>query len=136
MITSVVAGMGADIFESYVGSIVATIAIGATLLPESLPHLKASPDVSNESIKAILMSMPIVLAVLGLVSSFIGIAFMKVLKQLSPAAALRYSTFIAAGLFLVGSYWLVTAYDVSNNVFWAIFFGTLAGILIGLITEY
>lgn len=131
-----VAGMGADIFESYVGSIVATIAIGATLLPESLTQLKASPDVSNESIKAILMSMPIVLAVLGLVSSFIGIASMKVLKQLSPAAALRYSTFIAAALFLVGSYWLVTAYAVSNTVFWAIFFGTLAGILIGLITEY
>lgn len=131
-----VAGMGADIFESYVGSIVATIAIGATLLPEALAHLKATPEVADTSIKAILMSMPIVLAVLGLVSSFVGIASMKVLKQYSPQAALRYSTFIAAGLFLLGAYWLVTAYDVSNHVFWAVFFGTLAGILIGLITEY
>ncbi len=131
-----VAGMGADIFESYVGSIVATIAIGATLLPEALTQLKASPEVADTSIKAILMSMPIVLAVLGLVASFVGIASMKALKQLSPAAALRYSTFIAAILFLVGAYWLVTAYDVSNNVFWAVFFGTLSGILIGLITEY
>lgn len=131
-----VAGMGADIFESYVGSIVATIAIGATLLPDALAHLKASPEVADSSIKAILMSMPIVLAVLGLVASFVGIASMKVLKQLSPAAALRYSTFIAAILFLLGAYWLVTAYDVSNNVFWAVFFGTLSGILIGLITEY
>ncbi|HXF99871.1 MAG TPA: sodium-translocating pyrophosphatase [Bacteroidota bacterium] len=131
-----VAGMGADIFESYVGSIVATIAIGATLLPDALAHLKASPEVADSSIKAILMSMPIVLAVLGLVASFVGIASMKVLKQLSPAAALRYSTFIAAILFLLGAHWLVTAYDVSNNVFWAVFFGTLSGILIGLITEY
>jgi K(+)-stimulated pyrophosphate-energized sodium pump len=131
-----VAGMGADIFESYVGSIVATIAIGATLLPEALAHLKASPDVADASIKAILMAMPIVLAILGLVASFAGIASMKVLNRLSPAAALRYSTFLSAILFLVGAYWLVTAYDVSNNVFWAIFFGTLAGILIGLITEY
>jgi K(+)-stimulated pyrophosphate-energized sodium pump len=131
-----VAGMGADIFESYVGAIVASIAIAATLLPEGLNALKSSADVTNESIKSILMSMPLVLSVIGLVSSFVGIGSMKILKQFSPAAALRYSTFIAAGLFIAGSYWLVTTYDVSNNVFWAIFFGTVAGILIGLITEY
>ncbi len=131
-----VAGMGADIFESYVGSIVATIAIAATLLPESLGLLKAAPEVADASIKAILMSLPIVLSVIGLVASFVGIGSMRILKQYSPAAALRYSTFIAAGLFLAGSYWLVATYDVSNNVFWAVFFGTVAGILIGLITEY
>jgi len=131
-----VAGMGADIFESYVGSIVATIAIGATLLPESLNLLKASPEVADASIKGILMALPILLAAIGLVASFVGIGSMKVLKQLSPASALRYSTFIAAALFLAGGYWLVATYDVSNNVFWAIFFGTVAGILIGLITEY
>ncbi|MFN0159411.1 MAG: sodium-translocating pyrophosphatase [Bacteroidota bacterium] len=131
-----VAGMGADIFESYVGSIVATIAIAATLLPESLGLLKAAPEVADASIKAMLMSLPIVLSVIGLVASFVGIGSMRILKQYSPAAALRYSTFIAAGLFLAGSYWLVATYDVSNNVFWAIFFGTVAGILIGLITEY
>lgn len=131
-----VAGMGADIFESYVGSIVASIAIAATLLPDGLAALKATADVSNESIKGILMAMPLVLSVLGLVASFIGIGSMNILKQYSPAAALRYSTFIAAGLFLAGSYWLVSSHDVSNNVFWAIFFGTIAGILIGLITEY
>jgi len=131
-----VAGMGADIFESYVGSLVATIAIAATLLPEGLSLLKASPEVTDAGIKGILMAFPIVLAVIGLASSFVGIGSMKILKQYSPAAALRYSTFIAAGLFLLGSYWLVTSYDVSNNVFWAVFFGTIAGILIGLITEY
>lgn len=131
-----VAGMGADIFESYVGSIIATIAIGATLLPEGLNLLKASEAVSDESIKFILMALPIVMAVIGLVASFIGIGSMKLLKQFSPAAALRYSTFVAAGLFLAGAYYIVQAYDVSNNVFWAIFFGTIAGILIGLITEY
>jgi K(+)-stimulated pyrophosphate-energized sodium pump len=131
-----VAGMGADIFESYVGSIVATIAIAATLVPEALDVLKAAPTVANESIKSILMAMPIVLSVIGLLASFVGIGSMRILKQFSPAAALRYSTFIAAGLFLLGSYVLVARYDVSNNVFWAIFFGTIAGILIGLITEY
>ena len=131
-----VAGMGADIFESYVGSIVASIAIAATLLPESLNLLKADPSVTNDAIRAMLMALPLVLSVLGLLASFVGIGSMRILKQYSPAAALRYSTFIAAGLFLAATYGLVQSYDVSNNVFWAIFLGTTAGILIGLITEY
>lgn len=131
-----VAGMGADIFESYVGSIVATIAIGATLLPDGLAKLKAVADVTDSAIKSILMALPLLLAGVGLLASFVGIGSMRVLKQLSPAAALRYSTMIAAGLFLLGSYLVVWSYDVSNNVFWAIFFGTIGGILIGLITEF
>lgn len=131
-----VAGMGADIFESYVGAIIATIAIGATLLPEGLLMLKALPDVSDESIKAILMGLPLTLAGLGLLSSFIGIVSMRILKQFSPAAALRYSTFLAAAVFLGGSLWIIRSESVSNNVFWAVFFGTIGGILIGLITEY
>ncbi len=131
-----VAGMGADIFESYVGSIIATIAIGATLLPEGLEKLKTLPEVTDAGIKSILMALPLLLAALGLIASFIGIGSMRILKRYSPSAALRYSTFISAGLFLLGSLWLVRSYDVSNNVFWAIFFGTIGGIVIGLITEF
>jgi len=131
-----VAGMGADIFESYVGAIIATIAIGATLAPEGLSILKAMSDVADESIKSILMALPLVLVGIGLVASFIGIGSMRVLKQFSPAGALRYSTFISAAVFLAGALWIIRSYDVSNNVFWAVFFGTIAGILIGLITEY
>ncbi len=131
-----VAGMGADIFESYVGSIVATIAIAATLLPDGLLKLKGYPEMPDVDIKAILMTLPIVLAAIGLISSFVGIYSMKVLKKINPASALRYSTFISAGLFLLGSLLITQTYDVSNNVFWAIFFGTIGGIFIGLITEY
>ncbi len=131
-----VAGMGADIFESYVGAIVATIAIGATLIPEGLTMLKAMSDVSDESIKSILMALPLVLSAFGLLASFIGIGSMRILKHFSPASALRYSTFIAAAVFLAGSLWIIRSFDVSNNVFWAVFFGTIGGILIGLITEY
>jgi len=131
-----VAGMGADIFESYVGSIIATIAIGATLLPEGLGILKAMPEVGDTDIKSILMALPLILATIGLIASFIGIGSMRMLKQFSPAAALRYSTFISAGVFLLGSLWIIRSYDVSNNVFWAVFWGTIAGIAIGLITEY
>ena len=131
-----VAGMGADIFESYVGAIVATVAIGATLLPDGLTKLKALTDVTDESIKSILMALPLVMAGLGLLSSFIGILSMRILKKYSPAAALRYSTFLAAAIFLAGSLWIIREESVSNNVFWAVFFGTVGGIMIGLITEY
>jgi len=131
-----VAGMGADIFESYVGSIVATIAIGATLLPAGIDRLRASAVVDEATIKTILMSLPLVLAVIGIIASFIGIMSMRILKAISPQAALRYSTFIAAALFLAGSYVYIRSYDVSNHVFWAVLLGTLGGIAIGLITEY
>ncbi|HEY3174553.1 MAG TPA: sodium-translocating pyrophosphatase [Candidatus Polarisedimenticolia bacterium] len=131
-----VAGMGADIFESYVGAIVASIAIGATLMPAGLESLKASASVSDSTIKGILMALPLLLSGIGLVASFAGILSMQILKSWSPQAALRYSTFIAAGLFLAGGYAVIRSYDVSNSVFWAVLWGTVGGILIGLITEY
>jgi K(+)-stimulated pyrophosphate-energized sodium pump len=133
-----VAGMGADIFESYVGSIVATIAIGATLIPgsELFVKLAGSSSADGTTVKTILTALPIVLASIGLLASFIGILSMRVLKAISPAAALRYSTFIAAALFLIGSYVLIRGAEVANGVFLAVLFGTLVGIAIGLITEY
>ena len=130
-----VAGMGADIFESYVGSVIATIAIGAT-----------SPILSASRAEAI--ALPILTVMVGLVTSLLGIGLMKVLERSNPAAALRNITFIAAGLFVVIMYFVVAAlgfeifdpsqarvYPVSGP-FWAIFAGALAGVLIGLATEY
>src|SRR3990172_816778 len=123
-----VAGLGADIFESYCGAIIATIAIGATAMAGS--QVAALGSTSN------LMALPIILAFVGLVASIIGIASMRVLESWDPAAALRYSTFIAAGLFLLFGYFVVYSLDVSNGVYWAVFSGCIAGIAIGLITEH
>ena len=131
-----VAGMGADIFESYVGSIVATIAIAATMLPAGLSTLRADAAATTDAVQSGLMSLPLLLATLGLIASFVGILSMRVLKSINPAAALRYSTFIAAGLFLAGSFWLIDAQAISNTVFWAVLCGTITGIIIGLVTEY
>ena len=119
-----VAGLGADIFESYVGSIIATIAIAATSLTIE-PSLKSS-----------YMALPILLAMVGLIASLIGILSMKIMQNWSPAAALRYSTFVAAILFLVAAYAVVGGTGVHQQAFWAILAGTLAGIFIGLVTEY
>ena len=131
-----VAGMGADIFESYVGSIIATIAIGATLGVSALQALAVPAGAGGDSLKMLLMILPLALASIGLIASLLGIAGMRLLSKLSPSAALRYSTFIAAGLFLIGAWVLVNRVDVNNGVFWAILIGTGSGIAIGLITEY
>jgi K(+)-stimulated pyrophosphate-energized sodium pump len=131
-----VAGMGADIFESYVGSIVATIALAATLLPEALTALAATGGMNAATLKGSLMMLPLMLATVGLAASFLGILSMHFLKSIDPAGALRYSTFIAAGLFLAAAYFVINALSVSSKVFWAVLCGTIVGILIGLITEY
>ncbi|MGA1866956.1 MAG: sodium-translocating pyrophosphatase [bacterium] len=117
------AGMGADIFESYVGAIVATIAIAAT-----------AP--MCESMRLPYMALPILVVMAGLVASIIGVVSIKVLSSLNPAAALRLSTYVSAILLLVATFFLVKASGLPLGVFWAVFSGSIAGILIGLLTEY
>ncbi len=130
-----IAGMGADIFESYVGSIIATLIIGATASPELLALL--TPETADVALaKSHLMIAPLMLAVMGLIASLAGVFSMKLLKSIEPAAALRYSTFIGAGLFLIFAYIYISSMVIANGVFWALLSGTLVGILIGLVTEY
>jgi K(+)-stimulated pyrophosphate-energized sodium pump len=129
-----VAGMGADIFESYVGSMVATLAIGATMHPDVMQAL--SGGATGDELRGILMGLPLTLSAVGLVASLLGILSMQVLKGIGPANALRYSSWLAAALFLAGGWWLVYTLGVSNDVFWAVLAGTIGGVAIGYITEY
>ena len=88
-----VAGMGADIFESYVGSTIATIAIGATLAADQIALLIAEgSSLTSELATMTLMGLPLVLAMIGLVASLIGIASMAVFKNTNPAGALHEPT--------------------------------------------
>ncbi|MFQ5746298.1 MAG: sodium-translocating pyrophosphatase [Gemmatimonadota bacterium] len=133
-----VAGMGADIFESYVGSVVATIVLGAT----------SAFIMQDRRLAA--MSLPVLFVMIGLVSSVIGVLSMRVLERMNPAAALRNTTFVAAILFWVLSYFVTVRLDVlagshgeywswihpAAGPFWAMLFGSLVGIAIGLATEY
>ena len=130
-----VAGMGADIFESYVGSIVATIAIGAT-----------AQAMASHRVAAV--ALPLLTVMVGLIASLVGVGMMKVLERTNPAAALRNVTFIAAALFLGAMFFVVQSFGISyvdaesGRVYpvlgpWiAIVAGTLVGIAIGLVTEY
>lgn len=131
-----VAGLGADIFESYIGAIVATIALAATSI--------AIPDGSR--LDAVLL--PVAYTAVGLVASLVGIGLMRVLAKGNPATALRLVTFVAAGLFLAFAYFLtlqipLNIFDPATGAqlsalgpFWAVLAGSLCGIAIGLVTEY
>ncbi|MBI4562117.1 MAG: sodium-translocating pyrophosphatase [Candidatus Rokubacteria bacterium] len=113
-----VAGMGADLFESYVGSVVAAIAIGATL-PEP----------------ARWMTLPIVIVMAGLASSAFGVISMGWLQRIDPQAALRYATIIAAALLTGLSALIIQGFGLGWGPFWAILSGLLAGVAIGYLTE-
>ncbi len=114
------AGMGADLFESYVGSVIATVAIGAVMASNQIAY----------------MTLPVLIISGGLISSMLGILSIKMLEKLNPQAALRYATYISAILMLLASYYLIQYLNLDIKIFWAILAGSLGGILIGLITEY
>jgi K(+)-stimulated pyrophosphate-energized sodium pump len=114
------AGLGADIFESYVGSMIATIAIGAGMATMTFEY----------------MALPVIVAMVGLIASIIGIRAMNGLDNMDPAAALRNCTFISALAMLFVSFFVIKIMGLPSDVFIALVFGCLAGIAIGLITEY
>ncbi|MCH1527877.1 MAG: sodium-translocating pyrophosphatase [Candidatus Poseidoniaceae archaeon] len=121
-----VAGMGADIFESFVGSIIAAMIIADGF---------ALDGVDNEHY----ILLPILLGLVGYIASLIGVFSMSAMKNMKdPAAALRNTTFIAAVLFWAGGYLAIDQFglDVKDNVMQAVILGSVVGILIGLVTEY
>ncbi len=128
-----VAGMGSDIFESYCGAIIATIAIASTMLQADLVQLGT---------RETLMSLPLALASLGLFCSIIGILIIKVLAsrkssdETTIANSLRGGTFAAAISFIILAYYLITSLGVTENAWYAVLSGTVGGIIIGLVTEY
>ena len=128
-----VAGMGSDIFESYCGAIIATIAIASTMLQSDLIQLGS---------REILMSLPLALASLGLFCSIIGILIIKVLasrknsNETNIANSLRGGTFASAISFIVLAYFVIIALGITENAWYAVLSGTVGGIIIGLVTEY
>ena len=114
-----VAGMGSDIFESYCGSMIASIAIAYTL--------------GNQD----MMMLPLALAATGLIASIIGIFIVKLQSAKAPDKALRSGTLLAPAIFVAMAYFIINSFDgVGMNVWWCVIAGAVGGVLIGLITEY
>ena len=117
-----VAGMGSDIFESYCGSMIATIAIAYTI---------------QSAVSENLMMLPLALAAIGLVASIIGIFIVKLRSAKEPASALRSGTLLAPAIFIVMAYFLMKNMgDIPMGVLWCVLSGAVGGVMIGLITEY
>lgn len=115
-----VAGMGADLFESYVGSIIAAITLGAVMAENTLNY----------------MMLPLYIAAAGIVASIIGTRFVRAKEGANLGQALERGTLVSGILTIGASYFLVSYTGVGMGVFWATIAGLIAGILIGRITEY
>ncbi len=123
-----VAGMGADLYESYVGAIVATMALGAAAFGKFGLSLAA-------------VAVPAVIAAIGILASVVGTFFVKTgekVEQAALLAALRRGVFTSAVLIAVASFFIVKMQlgMAHIGIYWAILAGLLAGIFIGLSSEY
>lgn len=127
-----VAGMGADLFESYVGSIIGTMVLGAFIITPDFNGLGA-------------VYLPLVLAAVGIIMSIIGTFFVKVKDGGNPQTALNIGEFGSAALMLVASYFIINALipetveglpSGSLGVFIAVIAGLIAGLAVGKVTEY
>jgi len=124
--------MGADLFESYVGSIIGTMVLGALIITPNFDGLGA-------------VYLPLALAAVGIVMSIIGTFFVRVKEGGSPHAALNLGEFGSAGLMLVASYFLINSFIPETidglpygamGVFYATIAGLVSGLAVGKVTEY
>ena len=144
-----VAGMGADLFESYVGSIVGTMVLGAAFMV---------PGFADNFNGLSAVFLPMVLAGVGIIMSFLGTFFVKVKECGDPQKALNMGEFVSSIVMIIASYFIITwmlpaewwfkdplyAWDdpekgnhyTSMGVFWATVIGLVGGVLVGLVTEH
>ncbi|RLC90695.1 MAG: sodium-translocating pyrophosphatase [Chloroflexi bacterium] len=119
-----VAGMGADIFDSYVASTVAAMLLGTSLFAGDSP------------LQAMYTIFPLILCTLGIVASIIGIQFVRVGKSGKPGKALNSGTFITCAIFAVLATAVVLLGGYNLGVLWATLAGLVTGVVIGLTSNY
>ncbi|GAB6108593.1 sodium-translocating pyrophosphatase [Fusibacter bizertensis] len=112
-----VAGMGADLFESYVGSIIAAITLG----------------VITYNIEGAIF--PLMLSAIGIIASIIGTFFVRGDEKSDPHKALKKATYVSGIIVIVASYFLSNQFFGNSDAFFAITAGLICGILIGVVTE-
>ncbi|MFC4991583.1 sodium-translocating pyrophosphatase [Rubritalea tangerina] len=134
-----VAGMGSDIFESYCGAQIATIAIagaaGARLAETQGPTLFDKVGIAAEKAES-LMFLPLALTSVGLVCSILGILLVKMMASKEPASALRIGTIGAAALYILAAFITCAQFGFNSNPAIAVLAGAVGGIIIGLVTEH
>ncbi|MFP4166177.1 MAG: sodium/proton-translocating pyrophosphatase, partial [Opitutales bacterium] len=124
-----VAGMGSDLFESYCNSMIASMAIAATLPALVLEDLAAGARLQ-------LMFLPLALASTGIVCAMLGILVVKLSSSHAPARALRMGTFGAALFFIFFAFGVVRLLGIDVVVWNCVLAGCIGGVVIGLSTEF
>jgi len=113
-----VAGMGADLFDSYVASIVAAMIIGTAVL----------------GIKGAIL--PLMFAAVGIFASIIGASLVRVRKEGNPGAALNRGTYITCVVFTIFTFLMIYYLNFDMNIFYATLAGLIAGVIIGITSDY
>jgi K(+)-stimulated pyrophosphate-energized sodium pump len=132
-----VAGMGSDLFESYCGAMIATVALATVMVLQAGGGENAIVNLAGHDVPgSSLMSLPLLLSALGLVCSMVAIVIVRLASGKSPQVALRIGTFAASIGFVVLAYFLMQAIGVGANVWFATLVGAVGGVIIGLSTEY
>ena len=134
-----VAGMGADLFESYTGSIVATVALAATvgLVAVNENALLTQEDIAEYSSDG--RVLPFAVMAIGIVASIIGTFLVRTSEDANMGRllwALRTGIFGASAIALVGTAIVILILDLDFKLFWAVLTGLVAGQIIGTVTEY
>ena len=130
-----IAGMGSDIFESYCGAMIASIAIAATLGAVVLDGL--TTGLAESDARAALMFLPLALSSTGLICSIIGIGIVRSRSASNPALALRIGMIVTPIMFVVAAYFVIDQFlAVSTAIWWSVVAGAVGGVIIGLVTEY
>ncbi len=127
-----VAGMGSDIFESYCGAMIASVAL-ATVMVKQAGGAAIVPGMGPGEA---LMGLPLLLSSLGLVCSILAIGLVRASASKSPEVALRIGTISAAIGFVALAYFLIGYLDIQTGVWIATIVGAVGGVVIGLSTEY
>ncbi len=135
-----VAGMGADLFESYVGSIIGTMVLGAAMVAGSTDFMDFLGGLSP-------VFLPLILGAAGIITSILGTFLVKVRDGGDPQKALNTGEFVSSGLMIAASYYIINKFLPATwtfngesyqpmDVFWATIIGLVSGLAIGMITEH
>lgn len=135
-----VAGMGADLFESYVGSIIGTMVLGAAMVAGATNFTDFLGGLSP-------IVLPLILGAIGIFTSILGTFLVKVKDGGDPQKALNAGEFASSAIMIAASYYVINKFlpeswvyneitYTAMGVFWATIIGLIAGLAIGFITEH
>ena len=122
-------GMGADLYESYVGSIISSLSLGTVAAATGIVT-----TVTNKPYGAV--AFPLILAAIGIIASIISTFFVRGKEGSDPGFALKIGEWVSAGLTIIGAFILCKMFFVGLGPFWAVLAGLLVGLAIGTLTEY